>query len=91
MEYLGKGHSQRDAKKVFGISLYAVNRWHRQYQGTGSLENNYPSHRRRKLDREKLMAYVNEHPDAYSQEIGDAFGCSDVAVLKAFKRFGIVN
>ena len=91
MEFLGRGHSQREAQKVFGICLATVNQWHRRYQQTGNLENNYPCRRRRKLDPEKLIAYVNEHPDAYSQEIGDAFGCSDVAVLKAFKRFGITR
>jgi transposase len=91
MEFLGRGHSQREARKVFGICLDTVNKWHVRYQQTGSLDNKYPSSRRRKLDPEKLIAYVSEHPDAYSQEIGDAFGCSDVAVLKALKRFGITR
>ena len=58
MDYLGKGHSQRQAKKVFGISLYTVNKWHRQYLDTGSLENKYPSRRVRKLVPEKLIVYV---------------------------------
>jgi len=91
MEYLGKGHSQRDAKKVFGVGLSAINRWHQQYQATGSLNTNYPRSRKRKLDMKKLQAYVNEHPDAYLKEIGEVFGCSDVAVLYAFKRLGITR
>jgi transposase len=91
MEYLGKGHSQREAREIFGICFSTINDWLRQYQETGSLENNYPPRRRRKLDPEKLIAYVEEHPDAYTYEIGEVFGCSDVAVLKALKRLGITR
>jgi len=91
MEYLARGHSQRAAAEVFGINPETVNQWHQKYRKTGSLEKK-PHHRTfRKLDPEKLRAYVAEHPDAYLQEIGDAFGCSDTAVLKAFKRLGITR
>ena len=89
--FLLKGHSQREAQKVFGVGLSAVNRWHQQYQRSGNL-NDKPSCRRfKKLDPEKLQAYIAEHSDAYLQEIGDAFGCSDTAVLKALKRLGITR
>jgi Transposase and inactivated derivatives len=91
IEYLGRGNSQRQAQQVFGICLVTINQWHRQYQDTGSLGTNYPCRRRRKLDLEKLISYVKEHPDAYLQEIGDAFGCSNVAVFNAFKRLGITR
>lgn len=30
MEYIGKGHSQRQAHRVFGIRLATVNKWRRQ-------------------------------------------------------------
>lgn len=89
--FLSRGHSQREAQKVFGVGLSAVSRWHRQYQATGSLSNNYPCRRHRKLDMEKLQAYVRQHPDAYLKEIGEVFGCSDVAVFYAFKRLDITR
>ena len=91
IEFIKKGHSQREASKVFGVHQETVNQWHQQYRKTGSLGKK-PYHRSfRKLDPEKLSAYVNEHPDAYLKEIGEAFDCSDVAVLKAFKRLGITH
>ena len=91
MEYLGRGHSQREAKKVFGVGLSAINSWHQQYQATGSLKPKYPRSRNRKLDIKNLQAYVNEHPDAYLKEIGEFFDCSDVAVFYALRRFGITR
>ena len=91
MEFVAQGNSQRHAHKVFGLARATVNKWHRQYQETGSLENSYPSRRHRKLDPEKLLVYVQEHPDAYFHEMGQAFGCSGVAVFKALKRLGITR
>lgn len=91
IEFLGSGHSQREAQEVFGIGLSAVNRWHQKHQKTGSLNDKPHCRKFRKLDPEKLRAYVDEHPDAYLKEIGEVFGCSGVAVFKAFKRLGITR
>ena len=91
IEYLEKGHSQREAQEVFGIGLSAVNRWHQKYQKTGDLKDKPPCRPFKKLDPEKLSAYLNEHPDAYLKEIGEAFDCSDIAVIKAFRRLGITR
>ena len=61
------------------------------YKQTGELKDQ-PLHRTfKKLDPEKLTAYVSEHPDAYLKEIGEAFDCSGTAVRKAFKRHGITR
>ena len=89
--YLGDGHTQREARDVFHISLTAINRWNQLYIKTGKLEDKKPLRTFKKLDPEKLKEYVKEHPDAYLQEIGDAFDCSDTAVMKAFKRLGITR
>jgi transposase len=89
--YLLDGHTQREARDVFRISLTAINRWNQLYTKTGKLEDKKPQRTFKKLDPEKLKEYVKEHPDAYLQEIGDAFGCSDTAVMKAFRRLGITR
>ena len=91
IEYLQKGNSQCEAAKVFGISLSTVNAWHQKYKKTGSLKNKKPKRKHKKLDPEKLKAYINEHPDAYLKEIGQAFACNESAVRKALKRLGIIR
>ena len=89
--YLQAGHTQREARDVFHISLTAINRWNQLYKTTGKLEDKKPCRTFKKLEPTKLQAYVDEHPDAYLNEIGEAFDCSDTAVLKAFKRLGITR
>ena len=91
IEFLERSHSQREAAWLFGISVSAVNKWHQQYRRTGELKDKPPQRSFRKLNPEKLMIYVNEHPDAYLKETGEVFGCSDTAVRKAFKRLGITR
>jgi putative transposase len=89
-EYLDARHTRREARKTFGISFTAMNSWRKKYKA-GDLSDKPVCRSFRKLDPEKLKAYVAEHPDAYLQEIGDASGCSDTAVLKAFRRLGITR
>jgi len=92
MEYLDRGHTQREARSTFNISLTAVNSWRQKYKKTGEVKDDPPPPRKhKKLDPEKLKAYVQEHPDAYLKEIGKAFGCSDTAVHKALERLGITR
>ena len=91
IEYIGKGHTQLEAAKVFGINPETVNTWRQQYVKTGSLEKKLYIRSFRKIDPEQLKSYIAEHSDAYLQEIGDAFGCSAMGISKALKRLGITR
>ena len=89
LEYWAEGHSKRETAEVFKVSKYALQEWKSQLKNTGKSE---PKKRRetwRKLEPEKLGAYVKEHPDAYLREIAEVFGCSGTAVAKALKRLKI--
>jgi transposase len=91
MEYLDAGHTFREARETFRISMTAINAWRKKYKETGEIKDKPLRRHFKKLDPEKLKAYVSEHPDAYLKEIGEAFACSDTAVRKAFKRLGITH
>ena len=92
MEYLDRGHTQRETRSTFGISLTAINGWRQKYIKTGEVKDDPPPQRKhKKLDPEKLSVYVQEHPDAYLKEIGEVFGCSGTAVHKALERLGITH
>lgn len=45
----------------------------------------------KKIDLEKLKAYVAEHPDDTQEEVSIVFGCCPQAVSKAYKRLGITR
>lgn len=89
--YILSGHTQREARDTFRISLSAINRWHQLYTQTGKLEDKKPCRSYKKLNPVKLQDYVKEHPDAYLKEIGEAFGCTESSVRKAFRRLGITR
>jgi len=92
LEYLEEGHSWAEVRSTFKISNTAISSWRKKYKETGEIKD-VPRRRKafKKLDPEKLKEYVKEHPDAYQKEIGEVFGCSDVAVGKALKRLGITR
>ena len=91
VEYHQSGHTLEETRAVFTISLTALKRWKKQYQETGSLKNKELNRRYKKIDPEKLSAYVKEHPDAYLKEIAEVFGCTDEAVRLALKKLKITR
>ena len=64
IEYMEAGHTQREARDSFNISLSTINKWHKQYEQTGKLEDKKPCRKAKKPEPEKLAAYVEGHPDA---------------------------
>ena len=45
----------------------------------------------RKIDPEKLKAYVAKHPDAYWWEMAEAFGCSENGLQDSLRRHKIIR
>ncbi len=82
-------HTLRETSEVFGVSMSAVNSWVKKYQETGDLSNKPLNRGFKKIDPEKLKAYVKEHPDDTQQEMAKASGCCNQAISKALKRCGI--
>jgi len=92
MEYLDEGNTWNDARSTFKISMTAIASWRQKCKKTGEVKDApRPPKACIKLDPEKLKSYVEKHPDAYLREVGEAFGCSGTAVIKAFKRLGITR
>lgn len=57
----------------------------------GNLDNKPRGEYFKKIDPEKLAAYLEELPDAYLYEIAAIFNCSSAAVCKALKRLGYTH
>ena len=85
------GHTYAETVKIFHVSVFAVHTWVQKYQETGDLSDKPLNRGFKKLDPEKLRAYVKEHQDATQQEIADEFHCSNQAVSKALKRLNITR
>jgi len=75
-----------EASKLFKVSFKSVYTWIKQKREKGSLKPNKPSPtRRRKINKEDLKKYVQEHPDHYLREIAVVFNVSSGAIFKALK------
>jgi len=91
IEYLSEGHSYRETAAVFKVSTTTLQKWKSQLNETGTLEPKKRKLTWRKIDPEKLLKFVEEHPDAYQHEMAAAFGVRLFAIQNALKRLKITR
>jgi transposase-like protein len=91
LKHLEAGNTQEATAKLFGIGTTTLKRWKWQNGDGMSLEPKKRERKARKLPRECLRVYVENHPDAYLQEIGEHFGCTGEAVRRALKAMNITR
>lgn len=62
IEFMDKGHTQKELKEVFGIYPSEVSKWRKLLAETGSLEPQYKKTRKRKIDLKKLEQELERGP-----------------------------
>ena len=67
--FLEKGHTQKEAAEVFGVSAKSVWIWNKMHKEGKRLVFEFVPRSPHRINHEKLLAYVKEHPDAYLREI----------------------
>lgn len=91
LEHVKKGHTQQETAELFGISWTTLKRWKKQLAEEGTLAIKPRQRNPRKISPEKLLAYLNEHPDAYLAEMANEFSCSIEGVRKVLIKTGITR
>ena len=91
IEYRQAGHTLEETHQVFKASISTIREWEKRLKETGDLEKNELHRSFRKIDPEKLKAYVEEHPDAYQREMAEAFGCSESGIRDALRNHKITR
>ena len=91
IEYRQAGHTLEETHQVFKVSISTIREWEKQLKETGDLGKKELHRSFRKIDPEKLKAYVEEHPDAYQSEMAEAFGCSESGIRDALRRHKITR
>jgi transposase len=89
LSYVETGHTIRETSVVFRVSEKTISNWKRLRREKGDIRARPNSRSPHKLPDAELLSYIEANPDKYLREIGDHFGCSDVAVLYACRRLGI--
>ena len=87
--YKDEEHTIRETANVFKISKTTIERWEALLAETGSLEKRPPNRKFKKIDPEKLKAYVNEHVSDTLSEIAEYFDCTVHAVDQALRKHKI--
>ena len=87
--YWGEGHTREETAAVFKVSESTLQKWKSKLNKTGTLERKELYRTWRKIDPDKLLKYVEEHPDAFLHEIAEGFDCTAWGVKKALERLGI--
>ena len=91
IEYKQAGHTLEETHQIFKVSITTIREWEKQQKETGGFEKKKLDRSFRKIDPEKLKAYVAEHPDAYQREMAEAFGCSESGIRDALLRHKITR
>jgi transposase len=79
-------HTIKETAEVFNIGTRTVSRWIRLKKDTGKLDRKPLNRKPRKVNEEQLRAYMEEHPDAYMKEVGEALGHPKETIRSALKR-----
>ena len=91
LEYAKEGHSLTQTARVFKVNISTIIAWKRRYEATGDVKVKIRRPVNKKIIPEKLIKYVEEHPDAYLKEIAEVFGCHPSSVLKRLRKLGITR
>ena len=77
--------------KVFKISKTTLTRWINKEKEGKLGEVKIQVRKPKKIYPEKLIKYIEKHPDAYLVEIAEEFNCSECAIRKALKKLNITR
>ena len=91
IEYKNEGHTYKETCKVFKISEMTLTRWIKKEREGKLGKVKIQVRKPKKICPNKLVEYIEVHPDAYLVEIAEEFNCSDVAISKALKKLNITR
>ena len=86
--YCERSRNISEAANIFQISRNTIYQWLKLQKKTGNLAHQVKGTKPRKVDRERLKSYLNDHPDAYLTEIALEFNCHPTAIHYALKGIG---
>ena len=91
LEHLGKGNTHHETAKLYGIGTTTLSEWKRLEKQGDNLETKPRKRKPKKIEPEKLRAYVQSHPDAYLSEIAGEFNCATSSVHAALVKLGMTR
>ena len=84
--YLKGGHTQEETSKIFSVGTSTIKRWKSLLLETGSFNKRQLNRSASIFDSKKLIAYIEENPDALLKDIAGHFGGSVTGAFYALER-----
>jgi transposase len=91
LKHVESGHTQEATRQLFGLGANTISQWKKLKEETGGLANRPVIRSFKKIDPDKLLADVEEHPDDFNRERAERFGCTEDAIRQALKRLKITR
>lgn len=88
INFISHGNTQRSATKIFDLNKSTINRWWARYQKEGHISPRKNLGAKPKIDKTKLIEYVNEHPNSRLVDISYIFKISTTAIFHYLKKLG---
>ena len=89
VDFLKKGHTIKETAETFGVSMKSVSIWKKMDKEGKRLVFEFVPRSPHRINHEKLLAYVKEHPDAYLREIAAYFSVGLTTIWNALHRLGV--
>jgi len=91
LAYIEETQDKEKAGQLFKVGIATIYRWIARKTQTGTVEPSPRKSYRKKIDDQKLIAYVEQNSDHFLSEIADHFGMTPQAIFYALKRLKITR
>ena len=91
LKYLETNSNRRAASTLFQISSATIQRWITLKKEKGHVKPLRRAYAYKRIDDQKLIEYVNAHPDHFLSEIAANFNLTPQAIFYALKRLKITR
>jgi len=91
LEYIEETGDKTKASQLFKVGIATIYRWIARKKQTGSIEPSLKKVYKKKIEDQKLIDYVENHPDHFLAEIATHFNTTLQAIFYALKRLKITR
>ncbi len=91
LQYLEKNTNRKAASLLFQVGIATIYRWISRKKEKGNVEPLRRPYAYKKIDDQKLIAYIEKNPDHFLSEINKHFNLTPQAIFYALKRLKITR
>lgn len=91
LEYIDDTKDKAKASEFFKVGIATIYRWIARKRQTGNMAPSPKKAYKKKIDDQKLIAYVAQNPDHFLSEIAKHFGTTLQAIFYALQRLKITR